>query len=84
VKVVAGSAHDCARDGHMVALRLSWDLGLVRVAPFCEVCRSVFLPAPSMSGRQAEWLMEQVEEARTALAAPPEAYDALFADEEEE
>jgi hypothetical protein len=78
VKVAAGPAHDCKAGGHVIALRLAWDLDSVKVTPFCESCRLVFLPSASMSGPHAAWLMERIEEARNAPEAPPEAYEGMF------
>jgi hypothetical protein len=74
-QVIAGPPHDCATDGHMVALRLTWDVENVLVTPFCEVCRLIMLPSAVMCGAEADWLMRQVDNARFAREAPPEAYE---------
>jgi hypothetical protein len=77
--VLSGPPHDCAKDGHMIALRLRWDIDTVRITPFCDLCRLVMLPSASMTGSQADWLMGLVESARFAPEAPPEAYEGMFA-----
>lgn len=83
-RTAKGPSRTCGRDGHLIALRLRrgpYDL-MVSVTPICEDCGNIFLPPAKMVGRDADWLMEQVEKARFAPDAPPEAYEALLQKEE--
>ena len=80
-----GRAHDCSRDGHMVAVRIRPIPGDIacEFIPFCEVCRLVAIPPPlTLVDWPAQKILEMVAAARTMTEAPPEAYDALFGDED--
>ena len=80
VRVLSGPPHDCARDGHLVALRARYysDGPDVEITPFCEVCSLLFLPPDTWIGPHARALMRIVNAAQWAKEAPPEAYEALY------
>lgn len=81
VQVISSPPHDCGSDGHLIALRLRYqvDSPAVDVTPFCDVCRRVFLPPLSIEGREADWLMQQVARARDAPDATEEDYERMYA-----
>jgi hypothetical protein len=80
VRVLQGTPHDCATDGHMIALRAKrlFDGTEVEITAFCDLCRVIMLPSSSLDGPSADWLMRIVDRARFAPDAPPEAYEQLF------
>jgi hypothetical protein len=75
VRVLIGGSRVCKRDGHTVALRAQWDVDIVRVTPFCEVCRMIGLPSAATTD---PWLMEIVDGFRHAPDATEQQYEALF------
>ncbi len=80
VQVITGPPHDCARDGHLISLRLRYepDGPDVRITPHCELCHLIMLPPAHMVGREADWLMKIVNEATWAKEATPEMYEGMF------
>ena len=80
VSIWSAPPHDCERDGHAITLRLRRriDGPEVDITPICQSCGLVFLPSAVMVGKQADWLMNLVDEAAQAKEAPPEAYEGMF------
>jgi hypothetical protein len=78
VKVVMGLPLTCEEDGHDIVVRPRWDIERVELRMSCARCGLMMLPCPSFNGRDADWLMKQVQAAAFTPEVPPEAYEQLF------
>ncbi len=80
VQVLTGPPHDCAKDGHLISLRLRRriDGPEVDITAHCTFCGLIMLPSSGMVGREADWLMKIVDDATWAKEATPEMYEGLF------